>query len=264
MIGTDGRKIIGTRTRRSGEPRRYLIGETNRAPLARMTRATCYNHAGVRPLPFVSARDEGGITRRHFIRESHLGGLLSIVGGKLTTSRSLSEQAVDMLFERLGRRVPACTTARELLPGAATAAGEGFHAFAESFPKWSGLPAKSSSRLLKIYGTRAREIGRLAAEHAELREPFSEETGSIGAEVVFSFRHEMAETLGDCLLRRTLVGLDSFAGMKAVERAARLARKFLGWDEGRAAREVEDYLRYVERFQGALPRGLPHCFNPPD
>ncbi|MBA3243510.1 MAG: FAD-dependent oxidoreductase, partial [Acidobacteria bacterium] len=208
-----------------------------------------YTYAGVRPLPFVSRADEGGVTRRHFIRESRLGGLFSIVGGKLTTSRSLSEQTVDMLFERLGRRAPACTTASELLPGAATAGGEGFQAFAESFPKWSGLQVKSSSRLLKIYGTRAREVCRLASEHPELREPFCEETGSIGAEVVFSFRHEMAETLGDCLLRRTLVGLDSSVGTDAVERAARLARKFLSWDEGRAAREVEDYLRYVERFK---------------
>ncbi|MCA1633761.1 MAG: glycerol-3-phosphate dehydrogenase/oxidase [Acidobacteria bacterium] len=228
----------------------YLIGETNRAiPSARLTRASVlYAYAGVRPLPFIRAREEGGITRRHFIRESRFGGLFSIVGGKLTTSRSLSEQAVEMLFERLERRVPACTTARELLPGAATAAGEGFHAYAESFPSWSGLPAKSSSRLLKIYGTRAEEVCRLAAEHAELREPISEETGSIGAEVVFAFRHELAETLGDCLLRRTLVGLDSSAGTDAVESAARLSRKFLGWDKRRAACEVEDYLRYVERF----------------
>ncbi|HEU4597221.1 MAG TPA: glycerol-3-phosphate dehydrogenase C-terminal domain-containing protein, partial [Pyrinomonadaceae bacterium] len=89
---------------------------------------------------------------------------------------------------------------------------------------------------------------RLAAGHAELLEPFCEETGSISAEVVFAFQEELAETLADCLMRRTLVGLDSSAGTDAVERAAQLARKFLGWDERRAAREVEDYLRYVERF----------------
>jgi glycerol-3-phosphate dehydrogenase len=262
IIPWDGKLLIGTTDERfDGDLERveagtdeveYLLREANRAlPSARLKReSVLYTYAGVRPLPFVRSRDEGGITRRHFIRQSKLRGLFSVVGGKLTTSRSLAEQAVELLFKELGRPARACTTARELLPGAAT--GEGFSAFdesfAESFTARRDLPSKSAARLLKIYGTRAAEVWRLAAEHDELREPLSEETGSIGAEVVFSFRHELAETLADCLLRRTMVGLNSFAGTDAVEGAARLARKFLDWDEGRAAREVEDYLGYVERF----------------
>lgn len=259
IIPWDGKLLIGTTDERfAGDLERveadegeieYLLRETNRAiPSARLTRASVlYTYAGVRPLPFVGQRDAAGITRRHFIRPStSLRGLFSVVGGKLTTSRSLAEEAVDLLFKQLGRPAPPCTTAREPLPGADTA--EGFRAFAESFPSRCGLPLKSAARLLKIYGTRAAEVCRLAAGHAELLEPFCEETGSIGAEVVFAFQEELAETLADCLMRRTLVGLDSSAGTDAVERAAQLARKFLGWDERRAAREVEDYLRYVERF----------------
>jgi glycerol-3-phosphate dehydrogenase len=259
IIPWDGKLLIGTTDERfEGDLERvetdegeieYLLGETNRAiPSARLTRGSVlYTYAGVRPLPFVGSRDAAGITRRHFIRASPLRGLFSVVGGKLTTSRSLAEEAVDLLFKELGMPAPACTTAREPLPGAETSGG--FRAFAETFPARSGLPPKSAERLLKIYGTRAEEVSRLAAAHAELREPFSEETGSIGAEVVFSFKEEMAETLADCLMRRTLVGLNSSVGVDAAERAAQLARKFLGWDERRAAREVEDYFRYVERFR---------------
>ena len=58
----------------------------------------------------------------------------------------------------------------------------------------------------------------------------------------------MAETLVDCLMRRTMTGLNSRTGLDAVEAAARLAQKFLGWDDERAAREVEGYRCYVERF----------------
>ncbi len=258
IIPWDGKLLIGTTDEKfKGDLERvetdegeieYLLGETNRAiPSARLTRASVlYTYAGVRPLPFVGARDAAGITRRHFIRASSLRGLFSVVGGKLTTSRSLAEEAVDLLFKELGRPAPACTTAQDSLPGADAA--EGFHAFAESFAARCGLQPKSAARLLKIYGTRASEVCRLADAHAELREPFSEETGSIGAEVVFSFKEELAETLADCLMRRTLVGLDSSAGTDAAENAARIAMKFLDWDERRAAREVEDYLRYVERF----------------
>ncbi|MDT5296397.1 MAG: glycerol-3-phosphate dehydrogenase [Acidobacteriota bacterium] len=74
------------------------------------------------------------------------------------------------------------------------------------------------------------------------------ETGSIGAEVVFAFRAELAETLVDCLMRRTMVGLNGQVGLDAVEGAARVAQKFLGWDGERVSREVEDYKRYVERL----------------
>ncbi|MCA1607260.1 MAG: glycerol-3-phosphate dehydrogenase/oxidase, partial [Acidobacteria bacterium] len=66
----------------------YLLRETNRViPPARLTRdAVLYTYAGVRPLPYTENKKEEGITRRHFIRESRdQEGLLSIVGGKLTT-----------------------------------------------------------------------------------------------------------------------------------------------------------------------------------
>lgn len=92
----------------------YLLSETNLAlPGAHLTRDNIlYTYSGVRPLPANSS------TRRHFIREHpQFSNLLSIVGGKLTTYRSLSEESVDLIFRKLGKDVPPCTTASEKLPG---------------------------------------------------------------------------------------------------------------------------------------------------
>lgn len=258
IIPWDGKLLLGTTDERfDGDPDgvrasapevEYILRETNRAlPSARLTRASVlYAYAGVRPLPFVGARAEAGITRRHFIRASPLRGLFSVVGGKLTTYRSLAEEATSMLFEQLGRRPPPCATARTPLPGAAVRDLAAFGAF---FIEQSALPHPSASRLLKVYGARAAEVERLAREHPELGRGISEETGSVAAEVVHAFRNELAETLADCLLRRTMTGLNSSLGLDAVERAAEVAQEFLGWDDARAAREVNDYRRYVERFQ---------------
>jgi glycerol-3-phosphate dehydrogenase len=204
-----------------------------------------YTYSGVRPLPFVADGSEAGITRRHFVRASPLRGLFSVVGGKLTTYRSLAEEAVAVLFRHLGRTAPPCPTAREPLPGAAA---PDYEAFREGFRRASPLGAKSTDRLLKVYGTRAADVLRLALEDAELAQPLSDETGTVGAEVVFAFREEMAETLTDCLMRRTMVGLNSRLGLDAVGPAARVARKHLGWDDARAASEAEAYARHVERF----------------
>jgi glycerol-3-phosphate dehydrogenase len=91
----------------------YLLSETNLAmPGANLTRdSILQTYSGVRPLPYQSS------TRQHFIREHpQLSNLLSIVGGKLTTYRSLSEECVDLIFRKLGKAVPLCTTATENLP----------------------------------------------------------------------------------------------------------------------------------------------------
>ena len=90
----------------------YLLSETNLAfPGAKLTGdSILYTYSGVRPLPNQNS------TRRHFIREHpRLSNLLSIVGGKLTTYRSLAEECVDLIFRKLGKDPPACMTARELL-----------------------------------------------------------------------------------------------------------------------------------------------------
>ncbi|HEV3468278.1 MAG TPA: glycerol-3-phosphate dehydrogenase/oxidase [Pyrinomonadaceae bacterium] len=259
ILPWDGKLLLGTTDERfEGDPGRaaptaaeidYILGETNRAlPSARLTReSVLYAYAGVRPLAFTGARTEAAAaTRRHFIRDSPLGGLFSVVGGKLTTYRSLAEEATELLFRQLGREAPPCATARTPLPGAAVA---DFASFSDSFVNESVLPRPSAARLLSVYGARATEVERLAREHAALRSCISEETGSVGAEVVYAFRSELAETLVDCLMRRTMTGLNSRLGLDAAARAAEAARQFLGWDDARAAREVEEYRRHVERFQ---------------
>jgi len=75
------------------------------------------------------------------------------------------------------------------------------------------------------------------------------ESGLIGAEVLYAFRREMAQTLSDVLLRRTMVGLGPRVGLDVDEAAAEVAVRHLGWDEERAEREVQDFREYVERYK---------------
>ncbi len=260
ILPWDGKYLIGTTDQRFGgdldcveadaDEVAYLLDETNTViPSARLSpRSVLYTYSGVRPLPFAGDGDEAGITRRHFIHDDTGGvrGLVSLTGGKLTTYRNLSEQTVDLIFSKLGRTASRCATAREPLPGATT---EDFNSFAASFKASCGLPEKTCARLLKVYGVRAAELARLASEDAGLDEVLCEETGCAAAEIVFAFRAEMAETLQDCLLRRTMVGLNRHLGLNAVEGAARVAQKYLGWDTDRAAREAADYRLYVARFR---------------
>ncbi|HKG03832.1 MAG TPA: glycerol-3-phosphate dehydrogenase/oxidase [Conexibacter sp.] len=231
----------------------YLIEETNGLiPGAALSaEQVLYTYAGVRPLPAPGVgskeRDEGSITRSHVIHD-HAGrdvpegerieGLLSIVGGKITTYRRLSEETVDQAVKKLGRKADKCRTHQLPLPGGTAYPFEGFR---ERFRVTSGLPVETADRLLRIYGTRAAEALDFADGSPELREPFDEDTGAIGAEVVFSLRTELAETLADVVARRTLVGYGAHAGLTAIDAAAELAVRHAGWSDERAAREVAAY-----------------------
>ncbi len=256
LIGTTDFQYDGDLDKVEADEREidYLIRETNRViPSAGLARASVlYTYSGVRPLAYEKGRTGGSITRRHFVHDhaDTLKGFLSVIGGKLTTYRNLSEQAVDMVFKKLGRASPPCVTGKIPLPGAMT---DNFAGFAERFKTSSGLPQTVAERLLRIYGTRAQDVLKLAADGADLFEVFSPETGAIGAEVLMSFQYEMARTLGDCLLRRTMVGMDKAAGLDAIERAARIACKYLGWSADRVEREIAAYREYIRRFH---PRNL--------
>jgi glycerol-3-phosphate dehydrogenase len=220
----------------------YLLRETNRVlPEAKLIRASIlFTYSGVRPLPFTNGRAEQSITRRHFIRDHapQVKNLLSIVGGKLTTYRSLAVQAVDLVFKKLQLPVPPCTTGTTTLPGAETT---DFAVFCEDFKTESELSDRASDRLLRIYGTRAPRVLELTEANPSLMEALSPATSAIAAEVVYAFQHESAQTLSDCLLRRTMVGLSASRGLGEVEAAATIARKYLGWSDERVRREIESY-----------------------
>jgi len=240
----------------------YLIDETNRLiPDAELTaERVLYTYAGVRPLPAPGVgvkekdkdRDEGAITRSHVVHD-HAGrevpegerieGLLSIVGGKITTYRRLAQETVDLAVKKLGRKADKCRTHQLPLPGGTAYA---FEAFRERFRVTSGLPVETADRLLRIYGTRSAEVLDYADGAPALREPFDAATGAIGAEVVFSLRTELAETLADVVQRRTLVGYGPHAGLGAVDAAAELAVRHVGWSDERAAREADAFRAQAE------------------
>jgi len=219
----------------------YLLTETNRVfPNAKLQRSNvCYTYSGVRPLPFNNNEDARKVTRRHFIREDAGNRhLLSIIGGKLTTYRSLAEECVELVFRKLGRKAPQCQTSEKPLPGAL-----------EPTPPDPKLPDAVARRLLRIYGSRTRLLLDLCRNRPELAKPFNKAGDALAAEVVFSFESEFAQTLSDCLLRRTMLGLNRDLASGDDEAAAEIGKRFLGWSNERAEQELSDYRKILKRMR---------------
>ena len=72
----------------------------------------------------------------------------------------------------------------------------------------------------------------------DLRSPLASSTPTLGVEVVYVIRHEMARKLTDIVLRRTSVGALGHPGDEAVHECARIAAVELEWDAARTAEEV--------------------------
>jgi glycerol-3-phosphate dehydrogenase len=227
----------------------YLLSEVNSLiPTANLTEADIlYTYSGVRPLPYVPATSEWKVPRSHVIYDHapECRGLLSIIGGKLTTYRSLAEETVDAIFRRLGRKAPPCTTARTLFPGARV---DDFDAFRDQLAQTTSAGRATIDRLVSIYGSRAGDILALCGREPRLLEVFDPDSGAIAAELVFTYETEFCRTLADALIRRIMVGLNGTCGRDALERAADILASRLGWDADRRRREIEDYTTYIRRF----------------
>jgi glycerol-3-phosphate dehydrogenase len=267
IVPWNGRYLIGTTDIRyeedldyveaSEEEINYMVEETNRViPEANLTRDdVLFTYSGVRPLPYQPEGAEGGVTRRHLLydhaeKDPKIDGLISTIGGKLSTYPTLAREMVDEVYKKLGRKAPKSHTDEVPLPGGAT--GD-FESFAARFKATSGLTEELAERLLKVYGVRAPEVLEEAGDDRSLRVPLSPsatvETGLLGAEVLYAFRHEMAQTLSDVLLRRTMVGLGPRVALDVDAAAAQVAVRHLGWSQERADREVREYRDFVRRYK---------------
>ncbi|HEY6806280.1 MAG TPA: glycerol-3-phosphate dehydrogenase [Pyrinomonadaceae bacterium] len=238
LIGTTDDRFEGDLDQVHGELREvdYLLKETNKAfPEANLTRTdVCFTYSGVRPLPFTANTKESGITRRHFIREhTQNKHLLSIVGGKLTTYRSLAEECVDLVFKKLGRQSPRCRTGEVELPGSLSPPNVR-HASAS-------LDDRVNHRLARIYGSRVKDLLALCVTEPTLAETFNKDRDAIAAEIVFAFQAELATTLTDCMLRRTMIGLNADLGLNDIDAAAEIGKSYLGWTDKQAVGAITEY-----------------------
>lgn len=257
IIPWNGQFLIGTTDiRYDGDPAdavasreevEYLLGETNRVfPAATLSFDSLhYAYAGIRPLPWQEKGPESAITRRHIIRRhgKEAQGLVSIIGGKLTTYRRLSQQVTDQVFRTLGRPVPPCGTATTPLPG-----GDGLASARTSLAGIEALSAEGRERLLGIYGGRAREIADLAGSDPALGRTLDDAQRVPAAEIAFCIRREFARNLVDIMHRRTMLGLAADLGRSAAAAVAAVAASELGWDERLKAQQLRALDAYNARL----------------
>lgn len=179
--------------------------------------------------------------RSRVVDHSHshgIDGLITQIGVRLTTARGVAERVVDLVFRKLERSNPRCTTAERPIHGGATGPFETFVAeLARGDLK--GQPDKVVRSLAHNYGSDYRTLLAHCRAHPRGWERLG---GShvLAGEVLHAVRNEMAVRLADVLFRRTDLGTADIPNADAVRTAADLMGSELGWSADRVAAEVAE------------------------
>jgi glycerol-3-phosphate dehydrogenase len=226
----------------------YLLDHANRylrRPLRRDDVTAAW--AGIRPL-VAAGGPTSAVARNHVVTTSP-GGMISVVGGKLTSYRRMAEDAVDEVAKREGAARP-CRT-RDLMLAGSDAPDE-----VRRELKASGLPPAQQERLFEYYGSASREIVALIKADPGLGRPVHPAVAACAAEAIFACRAEMAVSLSDVIFLRTRIGeIDTAAAAAAAPTIALLMGRALSWDaaEARRQRDAFEAELHRERAWAAAP-----------
>ncbi|MGO4257203.1 FAD-dependent oxidoreductase [Marmoricola sp. RAF53] len=191
-----------------------VLGRALETPLTRDHVVGAY--AGLRPL-LDSDGSTADLSRKHAVLVSETG-VVTVVGGKLTTYRQMAQEAVDRALAHAGMSAGPCRTTNLPILGAADRAAL--------------ATLDAPARLVRRFGTEAALVLANALEHGltaeEALAPVSATIPVTLAELVFGVTHEGACDVGDLLDRRTRVGLipeDREVAVPLAERALSLVSR---------------------------------------
>ncbi len=195
-------------------------------------------YGGLRPL--VDKQTEGTYesSRKYEIYDNAadgFDGLITVEGGKYTTSRHLAEGVLEIVQDKLDRHPGDPVTAKEFLSGCEIKDMDAF--MSELGKTYKEFDAKTIDFLGRNYGTESKAVFELANENHKLAEVVCED-GQILASVVYAIRNESARTLNDILFRRTGIGNIGHPGDSVLHKIALTAAKELNWDESKREQEV--------------------------
>lgn len=222
---------------------------------------------GIRPLIF-SGKSTYKASRRYEILDHEskgLHGLISVAGGKWTTSRQLGEDVITLALSKLpdpGNVINVNTGELPLFgsPGFGNPDDIYIDFSLKNFST-EGVSPEVHRHLISMYGTEHTRILEYVHKKKALAKPVSDRfpTKDIMAQVLFSVEHEGARTVSDIIRRRIALGTYGLPTEKELLAVAQLAAPVLKWNQTEVRRQVKEALAEypTELMGGNVPAGAP-------
>jgi glycerol-3-phosphate dehydrogenase len=216
-----------------------------------------YAFAGIRPLPYMEAAAPSAITRKAILydhKQDGLEGMISVIGGKLTTAASLARKCAKALDIR-----PVATSEAPVPITSANGIETTVRQWTNAMARHTGVSPNLALQCASLYGPNALAVLRLAASDEKFMQPLCPHTQHVVAEAIHALRSEHAVNLSDILLRRVPVALGACWSAECTRIAATRIGSAVKWDE----REVEEQAQAAELERAAFlrkpePSPVPH------
>ncbi|PYY06457.1 MAG: hypothetical protein DMG64_01055 [Acidobacteria bacterium] len=205
-----------------------------------------YSYAGVRPLPYSPRESLSAISRRHILHdhiEDGVAGLITVIGGKLTTAASLARHCA----RRMGVKIH-YAHAQAFAVGSGVVLDQAVKKWERTVAQAGNISACTASAIVEWHGQRAESIARAAAQDDALRRPLCAHSEHIVAEALEAVQRESAVTLSDILLRRVPLALGACWNDDCARIAGQRIGSVLGWSEVQKRAELESFEQERRRF----------------
>jgi len=217
----------------------YLLNEANRfLKTAKWTEQDIIGrYAGLRVLK-QSAQDSPSAVSRDWELVTAANGLLSSIGGKLTSAREDAELIVDTVCKNLGLTTPTSTFGRPL-PWLPEADYDDYQASVLKQASHLGVDPESAHWLLRRHGNRVSDIFRLIEQAPDMANRITPALPLITADLIFCARQEMVVHLEDLLRRRMPLLILAKLTSAELLRLAQMTASALDWDKAKLDQELE-------------------------
>ncbi len=202
-----------------------------------------FAYGGLRPLVEDQVEGTYQSSRRYEIydnAEEGVNGLITVEGGKYTTSRNLAVNVMKLVEKKLQRKLPPSITHTRYLAGCEIKDLESF--FKKVHTAYSSMNKSTCEVCAKYYGSELDVLMQIAQSNKKYKEIVTHD-GEILAEVIYAIRHEMARTLSDIVFRRTGICTAGNPGNDVLTLVAETAAKELKWDQ----KELKKQLNSVKQ-----------------
>ena len=234
----------------------YIINQANRVLEPKLDRSQVLGvFAGLRPL--VSTDPDSPTTElsREHVVDHPIPGFVTIAGGKYTTYRVMSEDAVNEAVTDIRRIVPDSCTETVAIVGA-----DGYLVMMNKLAEVSreyGITQKSAEHLLNRYGSLFEEVLEVGQEDLTMFHRISEGLPYLKAEIKYAVTHEGALSVDDVLSRRTRIAFEAKDQGRAIAPVvAEIIAPTLGWSESEKQASIEDYLDKISRQNDLLENAM--------
>ena len=205
-------------------------------------------YGGLRPLVDDQTKESYQTSRKYEVYDNAtdgIEGMITVEGGKFTTSRSLAREVLNMISRKLNRPLSDPVSDNLYLSGCEIRDIKQFLIKQHlNYTDFSKLTVEYVSR---NYGTDSKVVFQIARDDPRYAEIISHD-GEILAEVVYAIKYESAKTLRDIMLRRTGTGTLGNPGKDIIKKITDIAAEMLNWDKNKIKDETASILKIYELF----------------